>query len=132
MNDIHGDGYWRSTLNLVGSTTHRAPVNVPYSETLHMILRIKLTCSKDRTGCGFISKIRPDRYIGGNIQKARKEKGLTQDNVIAKLQLMGIDMSRSTYTKIETDRINIRVSELIAFGMIFGVDFNFFFEGLTL
>jgi len=40
-------------------------------------------------------------------------------------------MSRSTYAKIETDRINIRVSELIAFSRIFGVDFNFFFDGLT-
>ena len=79
-----------------------------------------------------MSKIRPDRYIGANIQKARKNKGLTQDNVTAKLQLMGIDMSRSTYAKIETDRINIRVSELIALGMIFDVDFNFFFNGLKL
>ena len=77
-------------------------------------------------------KIRPDRYIGGNIQKARKNKGLTQDNVIAKLHLMEINMSRSTYAKIETDRINIRVSELIALSMIFDVDFNFFFDGLTL
>ena len=79
-----------------------------------------------------MQKIRPDRYIGGNIQKARKNKGLTQDNVIAKLQLMGLNMSRSTYAKIETDRINIRVSELIALGIIFEVDFNFFFEGLSL
>lgn len=77
-------------------------------------------------------KIRPDRYIGGNIQKARKQKGLTQDETIAKLQLMGINISRSTYAKIETDRINIRVSELIALSRIFGVDFNFFFDGLTL
>ena len=79
-----------------------------------------------------MQKIRPDRYIGGNIQKARKNKKLTQDNVVAKLQLMGFNMSRSTYAKIETDRINIRVSELIAFSQIFNVDYNFFFEGLTL
>ncbi len=77
-------------------------------------------------------KIRPDRYIGGNIQKARKRKGLTQDETIAKLQLMGVNISRSTYAKIETDRINIRVSELIALSRIFGVDFNFFFDGLSL
>ncbi len=77
-------------------------------------------------------KIRPDRYIGANIQKARKQKGLTQDETIAKLQLMGVNISRSTYAKIETDRINIRVSELIALSQIFGVDFNFFFDGLAL
>jgi len=79
-----------------------------------------------------MSKIRPDRYIGANIQKARKQKGLTQDETIAKLQLMGVNISRSTYAKIETDRINIRVSELIALSQIFGVDFNFFFDGLAL
>lgn len=79
-----------------------------------------------------MTKIRPDKSLGNNIQKARKQKGLTQDATIAKLQLMGINISRSTYAKIETDRINIRVSELIALGKIFGVDFNFFFDGLTL
>lgn len=77
-------------------------------------------------------KIRPDRYLGANIQKARKQKGLTQDETIAKLQLMGVNISRSTYAKIETDRINIRVSELIALSQIFGVDFNFFFDVLAL
>jgi len=77
-------------------------------------------------------KIRPDRYIGSNIQQARKNKGLTQDAVIARLQLMGVPMSRSTYAKIETDRINIRVSELLALSRIFEVDFNFFFAGLSL
>ncbi len=76
-------------------------------------------------------KLRPDRDIGTNIQRARKAKGYTQDATIAKMQLMGFDVSRSTYAKIETNRINIRVSELIALSKIFDVDFNFFFEGLT-
>ena len=79
-----------------------------------------------------MTKIRPDRSIGKNIQKARKFNKITQDETVARLQLMGIDMSRSTYAKIETDRINIRVSELIALSLIFKVDFNFFFDGLTL
>ena len=77
-------------------------------------------------------KIRPDRDIGSKIQKARIGKGLTQDQAVAKLQLMGIEISRSTYAKIETNRINIRTSELIALASIFEVDFNFFFEELSL
>ena len=77
-----------------------------------------------------MGKIRPDRDIGSNIQKARKSKGFTQDETIAKLQLMGVDMSRSTYAKIETNRLIIRVSALIALSSIFGVDFNYFFKGL--
>ena len=79
-----------------------------------------------------MTKIRPDRSIGKNIQKARKINKITQDETVARLQLMGLDISRSTYAKIETDRINIRVSELIALSLIFKVDFNFFFDGLTL
>ena len=77
-------------------------------------------------------KIRHDRDIGSNIQKARYSKGITQDETIARLQLMGIDISRSTYAKIETNRINIRVSELIALSLILDVDFNYFFSDLTL
>lgn len=75
-------------------------------------------------------KIRPDRDIGLNIQKARKKKGITQDETIARLYFMKIEMSRSSYAKIETNRLNIRVSELIALSSIFEVDFNFFFDGL--
>ena len=76
-------------------------------------------------------KIRPDRNIGSNIQAARYAKKLTQDEVIAKLQLMGINISRSTYAKIETNRMNIRASELIALSEILGVDYNYFFHDLT-
>ncbi len=57
---------------------------------------------------------------------------MTQDEVIAKLQLMEINISRSTYAKIETNRINIRVSELIALSKILGVDYNYFFQDLTI
>ena len=49
---------------------------------------------------------------------------------MAKMQLMGIEISKSTYAKLETNRMNIKVSELIALQRIFKVDFNAFFEGL--
>ena len=52
--------------------------------------------------------------------------------MVAKLQLLGLNLSRSTYAKIETNRINIRVSELIALKTILQVDFNDFFEGLDI
>ena len=46
------------------------------------------------------------------------------------MQLMGIEISKSTYAKLETNRMNIKVSELIALQKIFKVDFNAFFEDL--
>ena len=51
---------------------------------------------------------------------------------MAKLQLMGLEISKSTYAKLETNRMNIRVSELVALSRIFNAQFNDFFEGLTL
>ena len=75
--------------------------------------------------------MRPDMDIGHNIQALRKKAGLTQDQTVAKLQLMGLEISKSTYAKIETNRMNIRVSELAALKEIFDVQFNDFFAGLT-
>lgn len=68
--------------------------------------------------------------IGQNIQQLRKKSGLTQDQTIAQLQVLGIEISKSTYAKIETNRMNIKVSELIALCKIFHTDIADFFEGL--
>lgn len=78
-----------------------------------------------------MQKLRPDLDIGHNISRLRKAAGLTQDQTIAKLQIMGLEISKSTYAKIETNRMNIRVSELVALKQIFDVDFNAFFENLN-
>ena len=77
-----------------------------------------------------MQKLRPDMNIGGNIQKIRYSRKLTQDQVIAKMNLMGIQISKSTYAKLETNRMNIKVSELVTMKEIFECEFNDFFEGL--
>ena len=46
-----------------------------------------------------MQKLRPDMDIGHNIQRLRKASNMTQDQVIARLQLMGIEISKSTYAK---------------------------------
>lgn len=80
-----------------------------------------------------MQKLRPDMNIGQNIQRLRKQSGFTQDQLIAKLHLMGISISKSTYAKLETNRMNIKVSELIAIKEILGLSsFDYFFEGLHL
>lgn len=77
-----------------------------------------------------MQKLRPDLDIGKNIQEIRYAKKMTQDEVVAKLQSHGIDISKSSYAKIETNRMNIRISELVALKLLFKVDFNDFFKGL--
>ena len=78
-----------------------------------------------------MQKLRPDMDIGHNIQRLRKKTGLTQDQTVAKLQLMGLEVSKSSYAKIETNRMNIRISELVALKEIFGAQMNDFFEELS-
>lgn len=78
----------------------------------------------------YIQKIRPDMDIGHNIQRLRKNVNMTQDQTIAHLQLMGIEISKSTYAKLETNRMNIKVSELVALSKIFHADIKEFFDGL--
>lgn len=75
-------------------------------------------------------KIRQDVSLGNNIRKLRRQSHLTQEQVVAQLQLQGIDISRSSYSQIECGTYNIRVSELIALSKLFQVDYNAFFENL--
>ena len=77
-----------------------------------------------------MQKIRPDMDIGKNIQTIRYANKLTQDQVIAKLNLMEISMSKSTYAKLETNRMNIKVSELVALAKTLHTDINVFFAKL--
>lgn len=78
-----------------------------------------------------MQKIRPDMDIGHNMQKLRKRAGLTQDQTIAKMHLMGLEISKSTYAKLETNRMNIKVSELVSLCTIFDARIEEFFEGLV-
>lgn len=73
-----------------------------------------------------------DVSIGENLRRLRERTGYSQAQLVAKLQLMGSNMSRSTYSKIETGARNIRISDFIALKMIYDVDFSEFFVGLLL
>lgn len=104
--------------NIIKSETSKINIKFLYCETFR------------RREDSMMQKIRPDMDIGKNIQTIRYQNKLTQDQVIAKLNLMGISMSQSTYAKLETNRMNIKVSELVALSQIFHTDINAFFSGL--
>ena len=76
-----------------------------------------------------MQKIRPDMDIGKNIQAIRYKNNMNQKQV-AKLNLMGISITKSTYAKLETNRMNIKASELVALAKLFHTDINAFFSGL--
>lgn len=69
-----------------------------------------------------------DISIGENIKNLRIKKGLKQTDVIAKLQLLGIEISVYSYSKIENGKQNPTVSLLEALTEIFQCDYNSFFH----
>ena len=76
-------------------------------------------------------KIKQDFRIGPNIRKYRLQSHMTEEQVTAKMQLMGINISRSIYSQIEGGTYNIRVSELAAMKEIFNINYESFFEGIS-
>ena len=72
-----------------------------------------------------------DISIGQNLRKLRIEAHMTQEQVVAQLQLRNLPTSRSSYSQIESGTYNIRISELIALVEIFHTDFNTIFNGLS-
>ena len=72
-----------------------------------------------------------DISIGDNLRKLRNAANLTQEQVVAQLQLRNLPTSRSVYSQIEAGTYNIRIIELIALAEIFHTDFNTIFNGLT-
>lgn len=70
--------------------------------------------------------------LGANIRRFRKERHLTQEQTVAKMQLLGVDISRGTYSQIECGIVNIRVEDLLALREIFDVEIGRFFDGMSL
>ena len=75
-------------------------------------------------------KIRQDLSIGENLRRLRDRAGLTQEQVAAQLQVMGLAVSREMLSQMERGKCNIRVSELKGLKEIYKVQYEDFFEGI--
>ena len=65
--------------------------------------------------------------VGTNIKRLRLEKKLRNKDVVTKLQLLGVEISTGTYSKVELGLNNPSVDLLIALTKIFECVFNAFF-----
>lgn len=74
-------------------------------------------------------KIKQDYCIGTNIRDLRLKAGYTQEQVSAKLQVLGVNMSRDFYAHIESGTYNIRVSELAALRRVLKCTYDDLFQG---
>lgn len=71
---------------------------------------------------------RTNHLLGNNIRKLRIERGIRNKDIVAQLQLRGVEISTGTYSKVEMGLNNPSVDLLIALAEIFDCDFNAFFS----
>ncbi len=77
-----------------------------------------------------MDKLRQDCNIGENIRKLRNAANLTQEQVVAKLQLTGSKTTRSIYSRYETGELNIKVSDLKVLKSLFKCSYDDFFKDI--
>lgn len=78
------------------------------------------------------SKLKQDISIGDNLRRLRRNAGLTQEEVAAKLQVLGMPASREIISQMELGKYNIRISILLAMKKIYKVkSIDEFFDGLV-
>lgn len=76
-------------------------------------------------------KLLNNEIFGRNIRSIRVSCGLTQEQTVAQLQILGSPLSRSTYSLIELGKCNVFVSDLVGLQKVFNVDYSAFFKGIS-
>ncbi len=69
-----------------------------------------------------------DKIIGNNIRSLREKKGMTQDVLSAKLQLLGCDLTRSAVAKIEVAQRHVYPDEIAAIKKALKVSYDDIFK----
>lgn len=86
--------------------------------------------TKDKEFCMKKSKITNNIYnvCGKNIKKIRKEQKVTQDELCARMQVMGYQISRSDISKLENGKKFITDFEIVGFSKALKVSILDLFE----
>lgn len=77
-----------------------------------------------------MSKLLGSELLGENIKQIRNRSGLTQEQTIARLQVLGSPLSRSTYSLIEIGRGNLFINDLVGLKTVFNVEYEEFFKNI--
>lgn len=77
-----------------------------------------------------MTKILVNEQFGQNLKQIRLKCGLTQEQTVIQLQLLGSPLSRSTYALIESGQCNIYVNDLVGLQNVFNVEYSAFFNGI--
>jgi transcriptional regulator with XRE-family HTH domain len=71
---------------------------------------------------------RTNHLLGENIRRLRLAKNIRNKDIVAQLQLRGVEISTGTYSKVEMGINNPSVDLLIELTDILDCDFNAFFK----
>ena len=69
-----------------------------------------------------------EKKIGNNIRRLREKSGLTQEQVAAKLQINGCDITRSAVAKIEVGQRHLYPDEVMLLKEILGASYEDIFD----
>lgn len=70
-----------------------------------------------------------EKQLGNNIRKIRENKNMTQEQLAAKLQINGCDITRSAIAKIEVGQRHIYPDEIKLIKEILDTEFDTLFYG---
>lgn len=65
-----------------------------------------------------------EKHVGNNIRKLREKSNLTQEQLSAKLQINGCDITRSALAKIEVGQRHLYPDEIILLKEILNTSFD--------
>lgn len=71
---------------------------------------------------------RENHLLGKNIKRLRLDNNLRNKDIVAQLQIHGVEITTGTYSKVEMGLNNPSVDLLIALTDILHCDFNEFFK----
>lgn len=69
-------------------------------------------------------KVGQENIIGENIRRIRKEQGIKQTELVSKLQLLEVKITRETLVKIERGVQHIQLDQLKRIKQILGVSYE--------
>ena len=69
-----------------------------------------------------------EKQIGLNIRRLRERAGLTQEQLSARLQVCGCDVTRSALAKIEVGQRHLYPDEIMLIRQILGVSYDDIFR----
>ena len=72
--------------------------------------------------------IETEKRVGKNIRSLREKAGMTQEQLAAKLQINGCDITRSAVAKIEVGQRHLYPDEIILIKQILNVKYDDIFS----